>query len=319
MVTIKDIANKAGVSISTVSYALNGNSKISKKTTDKILAIAKELDYIPNAAGRHLKKKETRIIGIFIMNYIGAFFGPVFKGTRDALNNHGYELIVCNGKRSHRFIPEGMIDGAIILNEPFSNEDLLHYADRGHKIVVLDRELAHPNINQILLDNKTGAELAINHLIDLGHKKIYIVPGDENIYDARVRLESARALMKRRPDIDYTELQWGVTPDRAAQQIIDDYSQPVAVFCYNDETAIDMYRYFSATDFRIGEHIHIMGFDNIELSSYVNPRLSTIDFSRYEWGFLAANQLIQMLRGETVSRLQIDVSLVKGESVKPIS
>lgn len=191
MVSIKDIAKQAGVSISTVSYALNGSQKVTQETTAKILAIAKELNYIPNAAARTLKKRETKIAGVYLTNYSGAFYGELQQGMLDQLAHHGYELIVCSGKESHRFLPEGMIDGAIILDAHFSNKELLSYADRGHKLVVLDRELQHENITQVLLDNKTGAKLAVDHAAELGHRKLYIVTGPNGSFDSSQRLQQA--------------------------------------------------------------------------------------------------------------------------------
>ena len=88
-----------------------------------------------------LKKQETKIIGVFLTNYSGAFYGQLLNGMQEALSMKGYELIVCTGKESHRFLPERMIDGAIILDATFSSEELINYAKRGHKIIVLDREI----------------------------------------------------------------------------------------------------------------------------------------------------------------------------------
>lgn len=318
LVNIKDIAKKAGVSISTVSYALNGSPKITIETTERILAIAKQLNYIPNAAGRNLKKKETKIIGTFIEDYTGAFFGLLFKGMREALSSKGYELIVCSGVQSHRLIPERVIDGAIILDRTFSSEELINYAERGHKLVVLDRELEHPNINQVLLDNKTGAKMAINYLMEKGHQKLYVLPMDENVYDAKQRMQAVRQTVKRYPHIEYTELKGNMSVEQATQQIIQQYTQPVAVFCYNDETAIGMYNYLAETNYRVGKHIHIIGFDNIHLAQYMQPRLATINFSRYNWGFLAAENLLKMIANEAVEPKRIDVALIEGNSVQEI-
>ncbi|PLR77047.1 LacI family transcriptional regulator [Bacillus sp. V3-13] len=318
MVSIKDIAKQAGVSISTVSYALNGSPKVTEETSARILAIAKELNYIPNAAARSLKKRETKIIGVFLTDYSGAFYGQLLQGMQEALTSRGYELIVCSGKESHRFLPERMIDGAIILDATFSSAELIKYADLGHKLVVLDRELDHPNINQILLDNKAGATLAIDHLIDKGHRKIYAVTGPRISYDSNQRLQAVRQTIERYQDIDYEEIEGDFNKpagERAAQQIIADYSKPVAVFCLNDEMAIGMYNYLSKTDYRIGEHVHIIGFDNIEVSQYMDPRLTTIDYSKRKWGTLAAENLLKLIANEPLENERIYVSLIDGDSV----
>ncbi|MBS4176130.1 LacI family DNA-binding transcriptional regulator [Lederbergia citrea] len=323
MVSMKDIAKKAGVSIATVSYALNGSTKITEATAEKILAIAKDLNYVPNAAARSLKKRETKIIGIFfIPDYSGGFFGQILQGIYDALRNTEYELIVCNGKNSHRFLPEQVIDGAIVLDVGFTDEELIKNADLGHKIVVLDRELEHPNINQILLDNKAGATLAIDYLLEEGHRKLYIVRGSEDAYDANQRLLAVRQAIeqyKRYYDIEYKEIEGDFdrpSGTRAAEIIVEEYTEPCAVFSLNDNMAIGMYDYLANTKYRIGEHIHIIGFDNIELSRYVTPSLATIDYSKRKWGALAAENLLKLIAKEPVKNEQIYTSLIKGMSVQ---
>lgn len=318
MASIKDIAKKAGVSISTVSYALNGSPKVTEETAAKILAIAKELNYVPNAAARSLKKRETKIIGVFLTNYGGAFYGQLLQGIQDALNSKGYEMIVCSGKQSHRFIPERMIDGAIVLDFSFSSEELVKHADAGHKIVVMDRELDHPNINQVLLHNTSGATLAIDHLIEKGHRKIYAVNGPEGSYDAEQRIEAVRQAVKRYSDIDYHELTGNFNKpagEKAAEQIIKEFTEPVAVFCLNDEMAIGMYNYISKTNYKVGKDIHIIGFDNIELTQYTQPRLATIDYSEQKWGAVSAEHLLKLIANEPSENERIYVTLIPGESV----
>jgi LacI family transcriptional regulator len=318
---IKDIAKLAGVSISTVSYALNGSPKVTEETAAKILAIAKELNYVPNAAARSLKKRETKIIGVFLTNYGGAFYGQLLQGIQDALSSKGYEMIVCGGKESHRFIPERMIDGAIVLDYFFSSQELLKHAEAGHKIVVMDRELEHPNINQVLLHNKSGATLAIDHLIEKGHRKIYAVAGPEGSYDATQRIEAVRQAVNRHADVEYHEIPGDFNKpagEKAAEQIVKQYTEPVAVFCLNDEMAIGMYNYLAKTKYEIGKHIHIIGFDNIEISRYTQPRLATIDYSEQKWGAVSAEHLLKLLANEPVEDERIYVTLIPGDSVQSV-
>ena len=233
MAGIKDIAKKAGVSISTVSYALNGSSKVTEETRSRILAIAKELDYIPNAAARNLKKKETKIIGVFLTDYSGAFYGELLHGLQETLSKSGYDLIVCSGLQSHRLLPERMIDGAIILDETFSSEELLNYAERGHKLVVLDRELEHANINKVLLDNQGGATLAMDHFFKKGHRKIYVVSGPAGSYDSNQRLAAIRRFVDSHAPLQLLELKGDFSKlagEMAAQQIIEQYTEPLLSF-----------------------------------------------------------------------------------------
>lgn len=318
VVSIKDIAKKAGVSISTVSYALNGSDKVTDETSSRILSIAKELNYIPNAAARQLKKRESKILGVFLTDFRGDVYGDLLHGMKEVSNSLGYDLIVCSGKQSHRMLPERMIDGAVVLDQMFESEELLQYADRGHKIVVLDRELEHPNINQVLLDNKAGASLAMEHLIERGHRKIYVVTGPEGSFDSIQRMKAVRMVAERTSGLEWIEIPGNFEKsggEQAADIIISEYEGPVAVFCLNDEMAIGFCNRVAETKYRIGEDIHLIGFDNIELARYVQPRLATIDYSKRKWGALASEQLIKIIGGETVEHERIYVTLIPGESV----
>ncbi|MDG0872409.1 LacI family transcriptional regulator [Paenibacillus thiaminolyticus] len=318
MVSIKDIAKKAGVSISTVSYALNGSSKVTDETSAKILAIAREMNYVPNAAARTLKKRESKIVGVFLTDFKGDVYGELLDGMKEVCNAQGYDLIVCSGKQSHRMLPERMIDGAIILDQTFSSEELIQYADRNHRIVVLDRELDHPNINQVLLDNKAGATLATEYLVDRGHKKIYVVTGPEGSYDSNQRMKAVKLVANRSEDVEWIEISGNFKKsggERAAERIIQEYTEPAAVFCLNDDMAIGLCDRLADTEYRIGEHIHVIGFDNIEITRYMQPRLATIDYSKHKWGALASEQLIKIISGEKVEHERIYVTLVEGESV----
>lgn len=318
MANIKDIAKLAGVSISTVSYALNGSPKVTDETSARINAIAKELHYVPNAAARNLKKQETKIIGAFLTDFSGSFYGDLLQGMKEGVNQSGYDLIVCSGRQSHRLLPQRMLDGAIILDETFSSIELLEYADQGHKLVVLDRDLNHKNINQVLLDNKAGATLAIEHLIELGHRKLYLVTGPAGSFDSRQRMLAVKQTLDRNPDVQYIEIEGDFTKSAGAlagHQIVKEYSGPAAVFCFNDEMAIGMYDYLMRTDIRIGEDIHLIGFDNIEVTQYTQPRLATIDYSKRKWGVLASEQLLKLIAGNDVEHERIYVTLVKGKSM----
>jgi len=322
MVSIKDIAKQAGVAISTVSYALNNSPKVTEKTRSKILAIAEELNYVPNAAARTLKKRHTKIIGAYFTDYGGSFFGELLRGMRRLLNEKGYDLIACTGKESHRFLPEGIIDGAVILDNHFPDEKIIAYADRGHRIVVLDREIDHPNIECVLLDNKMGAELAINFLINQGHKNLILLTGSEESFDSNKRLEAAKKILKQHPSINYSTIQGHFdkeSGEEAAKKIVIDYSSPVAIFSFNDEMAIGIYNYLKETPYHIGEHIHVIGFDDIELTNYIEPLLSTIHYSKEEWGKEAAEQLLNLIKNKTTKSKKIKMELTKGDSVNKLT
>lgn len=317
MAGIKDIAKEAGVSISTVSYALNGSPKVTEETRSRILAIADQLGYVPNAAARMLKVKQTKIIGVFLADYGGYFYGPLLRGMRQALNEKGYELIACSGVQSHRLLLEKVIDGGIILDQAFTDEELLNYADKSYKIVVLDRELVHENIKGVLLDNIAGARLAVRKLTEHKVNKLYAVTGPVGSYDSKKRMEGVREELQSFPNVELVEVQGDFLKDsgeEAARQIFANYREPIAIFCFNDEMAVGIYRYLQDKEYEIGKDVFLVGFDNIELAQYMVPRLSTISYSSYEWGSMAAHNLLKLLANEPAENELVEVTITVGGS-----
>ena len=317
MAGIKDIAKKAGVSISTVSYALNNNPKVTEITRKKIIAVANEMGYVPNGAARMLRARETKIIGVFLEDYSGTFYGQLLKGMRETLNKQGYELVVCSGRQSRRLLLEKMMDGAIILDGSFSDQELLTYADQGHRIIVLDRDLKHKNIKTVLLDNAKGAELAIMELLKNKVSDLWVITGPDKSYDSKERIMGMNQAMKLFPNIKIHQFNGAFSKssgEKAARKIMNNILKPVAIFCLNDEMAVGVYDYIKKTDFKIGRDVYIVGFDNIELSKYLNPRLTTVDYSAFEWGALATTNLLKLISDQPTKNEKIAVEFIKGES-----
>lgn len=317
MVGIKEIAKRAGVSISTVSYALNGSPKVTEATRAKIQAIADELDYVPNMAARTLKRKQTNIIGVYLADYGGSFYGELLDGIKKGLEIHDYEMIVCSGNKSHLFIPERMIDGAIVLDWTFKNKEINQFADRGHYLVILDRLISHQNIRKVLLDNKGGATLAIEKAVACNTKKIFLISGPEKGYDSQERLKASTKELELF-GIDYEVISGDFTEPsgyQAAKTIMEKQpTLPVDIFALNDEMAIGVYKYFKETPYEIGKDVRLLGFDNIEISTFVQPRLATISYSKQRWGMLAAEKIIQLINGEETEDEHIYTSFIEGGS-----
>ena len=315
MVGIKDIAKKAGVSISTVSYALNHNDdKISPKTKARILKIADEMNYVPNMAGRALKRKKTNIIGVYITSYSGYFYGSLLNGINETLRLNNYEMIVCSGKQTHIFIPERLIDGAIILDSNFKNKEINDYSQRGHALVVLDRQLTNPKISHILLDNQSGTEQATRDLINSAADHYYIFTGPKGNFDSEERRHYAQRIFSENNE-PFTVLTGNFTKESGYQLCSKiDFKDKVGIFCLNDEMAIGVYDYISETNLEIGKDVYVIGFDHTEISRYITPKLSTVDYSMYKWGEKAAMSIIKILEDELIEHQVVDTVYIKGAS-----
>lgn len=316
MTSIKDIAKIAGVSISTVSYALNGSNKVTEETRQRIKKIADDLKYVPNMAARTLKRQRTNIIGVYVTDYRGSFYGELLDGIKRGLGYYDYDMIVCSGSRSHLFIPEKMIDGAIILDSTFSTEEITQFADEDYNLVVLDRELDYSSVPQVLLDNKGGATLAINQLVELGSQKVFLITGPNGSYDNRQRLEASVKELERF-NMSYDVINGNFTEasgHQAAEFIFSKTPQvPVDIFAFNDEMAIGIYRFLKDKPYVIGRDVRIVGFDNIEIGEFLEPKLTTISYSKHRWGIIAAEKMIRLVSNEQAEDELIYTSLVERE------
>lgn len=304
MVGIKDIAKKAGVSISTVSYALNGNPRISDKTRDRILKIANDMQYIPNMAGQNLRKKETKIIGVYLSSFAGTFYGDLVEGMKTKANSLGYDIIAFSGERARLYLPQGLIDGALILDFNYPTNELITYADRGFPVVVLDRKINHPNIKELLLDNKQGTIETMKYVVDANPNKVFIISGPKGNYDSNERMAAATDILKD-TTIEYEILEGNYTQEsgyKVAQKIGVDWESPIVIFALNDEMAIGIHNYYSEikTDKIIGKNIGIIGFDGNIIGDYLSPPLASISYSETEWGKQSVQMLINLINEEEV-------------------
>ena len=319
MVGIKDIAKAAGVSISTVSYALNNSPKVTEETRKRVLKISNKMGYIPNAAARSMKRRETRIVGAYILDYSGAFFGSLLKGMKEALAEYDYELIVCSGIKSHRMIPERVVDGAIILDASFADRDILEYGEMGCKLVVLDRTLNHENVGGLILDNCTGVRLALEELLKQKTKRLYIITGSKGTYDSQMRLIAAREFLENHRELEVIEVEGNFdirSGELAGEEIFRDISEPVSVFAFNDEMAVGVYNYAREHGYTIGKDVYLIGFDDIDICHYLEPTLTTVGWSKYNWGAMAAKKLMELLSGEAVEQDLVKLRLMKRNSHK---
>ncbi|MFC6465114.1 LacI family DNA-binding transcriptional regulator [Marinilactibacillus sp. GCM10026970] len=302
MTGIKEIAKRANVSISTVSYALNNSPRVSEKTKQRILKIAKEMNYIPNRAGQNLRRKQTRIIGVHLSSYSGSFYGELLDGIQHMAKELGFDIIACSGEKSRLFLPQGMIDGIIVLDQFYPDEQLLEYANDGHSIVVLDRQLEHKNIRHVLLDNREGIKQAVQSLVTSPSETIDIINGPKGNFDSRERLETAtREISKLGKKFRiykgwFTEESGFIAAREIAREATNE--SPIEILALNDEMGIGAYNYFKKNDRFKDTEINITGFDDLMVSRYLDPQMNSVSYSKREWGAVSMNTLYKMLNGQ---------------------
>lgn len=302
MTTIKDVAKRAQVSITSASYALNDTGTISADTRKRVLEAAEELNYHPNAFARHLKKRKTRTIGVFITRFGGLFYEEILEGIHEVVLKTDYELIVCPESRPVRkILAHRQVDGAIVFDSKIKSDLLLKLASKRFPIVVLDRYLEADYLFPLLIDNQNGAQEAFYHLYDQGARRIFFVSGALDSLDNTERKQAflheaeKNGLSIQCYNGNFTE-QSGY---EVAKTIIEANDLPEAVFCANDQMAIGFIRAMKENHLKAPEDIAIVGFDDVQIAKYMQPALTTVGASRFLWGSLAATQLIDFLEDET--------------------
>lgn len=307
MTTIRDVARRAGVSVTTVSYALNNTGTISAATRKRVLEAAEELNYHPNGFARHLKKRRTQTIAVFITRFGGSFYEEILEGIHSVILDTDYELLVCPETRSpRRMLLYRQADGAIIFDSRIPHDTVLKLASRRFPIVLLDRLLENDFLLPLLLDNAQGVREAFQHLYQQGARRMAFVAGaSDSIDNAERREVFLHAAGQHNLHVpvylgNFTE----ASGYEAAKAILQCSPLPDAVFCANDQMALGFLRAAKEHDLNVPSDIAVVGFDDIPLARYVEPSLSTVGASRFEWGATAVRQLIEFLEDGTPFRPQ---------------
>lgn len=306
-ITIKDVAREAGVSISTVSNALNDVDVLLPATKAHILAVAKQLNYIPNLNGRNLKSSSTRVIGLFLNSLGGAYHGVLADAVERRCREFGYELIIFITKKSDSVMTNLLgkrIDGAIISGNEAGEAQVRTLQEEDIPVVFLDREVEDKKMAAVLFDSYLAGRMAADYLIARNCRSIGYLRGHLRAYDGSERDKGFLDRLKELGmELRKEHILEGRFSREAARQQTESLLQsgcslPEAFFAANDESAIGCMEALQAAGIRIPQDIMILGCDDMELGRWFSPSLSTIKTSIEKQGFLAADRLIGMLTGE---------------------
>jgi LacI family transcriptional regulator len=299
MAKLKDVAKAADVSPATVSNALNNRKNVSRETKERILRLCKEMDYVPNPAGRSLKSGNTHTILVNLSDFDRQFYLELIHGISDYVDANNYDMIICTSRSYEKFMTHTLTCGSIIIDLRCSNDFLKKKAAGGYPIVTLDRELNVPNIRSVLVDNYTAeAELA-EGLYTKGYRRFAFLAGPETDdtvtrYQALSDVLEKYGLFVQREDY-YTGDFREKSGTRAAKLIMLARTLPDVLVCANDNMAVGAIRAFREGGIRVPEDIAVCGFDNTEMAKEL--RLTTVDIPNYERGYLAAQALIENVNG----------------------
>ncbi|ENE7528616.1 DNA-binding transcriptional regulator CytR [Escherichia coli] len=327
--TMKDVALKAKVSTATVSRALMNPDKVSQATRNRVEKAAREVGYLPQPMGRNVKRNESRTILVIVPDICDPFFSEIIRGIEVTAANHGYLVLI--GDCAHQnqqektfidLIITKQIDGMLLLGSrlPF---DASIEEQRNLPPMVMANEFAPElELPTVHIDNLAAAFDAVNYLYEQGHNRIGCIAGPEEMPLCHYRLQGyVQALRRCGIMVDPQYIARGdftfEAGSKAMQQLLDLPQPPTAVFCHSDVMALGALSQAKRQGLKVPEDLSIIGFDNIDLTQFCDPPLTTIAQPRYEIGREAMLLLLDQMQGQHVgsgSRLMDCELIIRGST-----
>jgi LacI family transcriptional regulator len=303
-VTIKDVAKAANVSVASVSRALNGSGSVTEATRQLVLETARALRYVPHSGARSLSTSRTNTIGVVLPDLYGEFFSELIRGIDVAARRRGLHLLVSS---SHGDAAEagaalramsGRVDGLIVMSPHVDAGFLAANLPDTLPIVLLNTHDAGHHCSSLAIDNYGGASAMVQHLVEMGHRRIVMITGPANNFESEERLRGFRETIARLvPDHDPNDLEvlHGDFSEesgyRAGHQLQALKRLPDAVFAANDMMAIGCLFALGEAGLRVPRDIALAGFDDIPTARFVTPPLTTVRVRIAEMGSRALETL----------------------------
>jgi LacI family transcriptional regulator len=330
-VTIRDVAQAAGVSVSTVSRVLNDKVDVSPETYEKVKRVIRELGYTSSLAAKSMRSRRTNVIGLIMPDVEQPFPIEVMKGVNRAITEFDYDLIVyTNGditknstvQREQHYVAllnNSITDGVIVVTPAATT---FHTAS---PVVAVDPHYESSDYPSVIGVNREGALQAMEYLISLGHRRIGFIGGRPDLQSAIRRLQGYKdALAGANIPLDQELIQTGdflmPTGFTCAKKLLSLPRPPAAIFAANDQSALGALQAVREAGQRVPDDVSLVGFDNISEAAFANPGLTTVDQSIGEMGYIATRMLISLIQGEQLENnvYKMPTQLVIRESCRAV-
>ncbi|MFB3887017.1 MAG: LacI family DNA-binding transcriptional regulator [Thermodesulfobacteriota bacterium] len=314
--TIKDIARMANVSHTTVSRALNNKSRIRNETREKILSLARVLDYQPNFIARSLVMKRTKTLGLIITTIANPFYTELAQGIETTAIGLGYNIILCSThndlsieEKSIDMLRGKGVDGMIFTSAHMGDPNIAELAVEGFPIVLVNRRTYHAvvkeKVDYVGVDNLLGGYLAVEHLVRLGHRRIGVIGGSSASSVGFERLEGGKRALEayHLESMEDYFLEGNFLKDSGYQggkRFLKMTEPPSAVFTTNDYMALGAYQAIVEEGMRVPEDMALIGFNDIEFTAMKGIELTTIGQKKFEMGALAVRILVEKIERNEV-------------------
>jgi LacI family transcriptional regulator len=308
-VTIAQVADRAGVSVTTVSHVLSGKRRVSPVNQDRVHQAVQELGYRPNNVARNLRTRRSQMLAMIIPDIANPFYTALARGLADAVDGAGYGTYVCNTDglldRERNFIQDVLdrgVDGVAMASVHVATELVTEAVRLGTPFVCVGGSIDHPEVDVVTADDEEGARLATSYLISRGAKRPAMISGA--VDSGVARNEGYRRALQSAglPVVDDLQLPgyWTRNGGREAmRELMTREPRPDAVFCANDLMAIGAMDVIRELGLSIPDDIALVGFDDVEAAELVTPPLTTVTNPSYEAGRAAGELLLSRVQGQS--------------------
>ena len=312
---LKDVAGEAGVSTTVASRALGSYGYVSRESREKVLRAAKKIGYQPDQIAKGLRTRKTYTIGLVISDISNTWFTTVVRAIEDVAEQNGYNLILCNTDENQeketrylKVLQSKKVDGLIIACTGEKSPYLKKLIRAGLSVILIDRKLKGFHATQVIIDNEFGAYEAAKHLINLGHKRIGVINGHPRTTPGEERFKGyKRALAENNISLDPTLVKYGdfrmEKAREGCQELLKVKNPPTAIFVANNVMVMGTYQVLKENNIKIPEEIAVVGFDDPEWASLMEPPLTTVRQPSHSIGTMACQALLQRIRKDERRRL----------------
>ncbi|WP_372883231.1 LacI family DNA-binding transcriptional regulator [Psychromonas sp.] len=331
MSTIVDVCKLAGVSKATVSRVINGTGQVKKSTQETVHAAMEQLGFRPNSLAQALAAKQTNSIGLVVSDFQGDYFGTLLKQASTSAEGANKELIVTNGHNDAlreyeaiQLLADRKCDAIVLYSRKMTMEQLQKLKQQlSVPLVLINRELSEPLFHSVTFDQRSPVNLMMNHLIAYGHRKIACITGPIETPTTQARLTAYKEVLQQHA-IRFNEhlvknVKYGLQDGYdACQELIKSNLPFSALFAFNDEMALGALKALTDAGIRVPEQVSIAGIDNIPMTKFSHPTISTIDLPIEEVTKHAVEIALKLAAGEQCAFLnQYKGKLLQRDSVLP--
>jgi LacI family transcriptional regulator len=332
--TIREVADLAGVSTATVSRVINGRAEVSERARDAVLRVVREYGYSTNRNARGLSGGRTGLVGVTTPVVHHSYFAVILDGAGEALYEQDMRMVLCPTHHEHEReasllerLMQGTTDGALLILPEESPDELAALHEHGYRFVIAD-PLKHldERVPTVSAAHSMGASEAVEHLLSLGHRRIAAITGPRGWIATEERLRGYRGALAAAgvmPDPDLVVesnflAEGGI---EAALSLLDLPDPPTAVFAFNDMLAIGVLQAARLRGMHTPDDLSVVGFDDTFEASIVTPTLTTVRQPLAEMGRMAVNLLVRQLQNQRIEALhvQLETKLVVRESTGPVA